>query len=216
MKFLQRVKFWIKIFTTRHQILKKYIFLKSVIFKKKFFKNTILKKKLILKSSLLKKFCTQRITFWFNLPRKMRKFWVLRAILKSTILKKKNFLEGMILNVIFFLKSMILIEKFFVESFILDETFFSSDFELNILQRVRLSVLLLQFAKFSCVHWNKARFGNVWIHAVGSVSQVILLGKALCTPTVINVTTIHIKTANLVRVCSSIYLDREWYLTRLY
>ena len=53
------------------------------------------------------------------------------------------------------------------------------------------------------------------MYAVGSVSQLNLLGKALYTPTVIKVT-ISFKTANLVRVCSSLYLDREWYLTSFY
>ena len=53
------------------------------------------------------------------------------------------------------------------------------------------------------------------MYDVESVSQVILLGKALCTPIVINVTK-HIKTANLVQVCSSIYIDREWFLTNFY
>ena len=32
------------------------------------------------------------------------------------------------------------------------------------------------FAKFSCVHQNRARLGNVLMYGVGSVSQVILLG----------------------------------------
>ena len=39
---------------------------------------------------ILKKICTQKITFCFNLPRKMCKFCVLRAYLKSMILKKKK------------------------------------------------------------------------------------------------------------------------------
>ena len=63
-----------------------------------------------------KKFCTQKIMFWFNLPLEMRKFCVLRAFLKGTILKKKIFLKSTNLNVKFFLKSMILNEKVFVES----------------------------------------------------------------------------------------------------
>ena len=72
-----------------------------------------------------------------------------------------------------------------------------------------------QFANFSCVHQNKVRFGNVSFYAVGSVSQVILLGKALFTPTVINVTR-NIETANLIRLLSWIFLDGEWYLARFY
>ena len=42
--------------------------------------------------------------------------------------------------------------------------------------RQTLSVLLLQFAKFSGVHQNRACLGNVWMYGVGSVFQVILLG----------------------------------------
>ena len=73
----------------------------------------------------------------------------------------------------------------------------------------------LQVTEFSCLHKKSARFGNDLMYGVGSVSQVVLLGEALCTPTVINVT-IHIKTVNQVQVCSSIYLDKEWYLTNFY
>ena len=52
LKFLQRVRFRNKIFTTR-QILQEYIYLKSMILKKKiFFKSTSLKKKIILKSRI--------------------------------------------------------------------------------------------------------------------------------------------------------------------
>ena len=39
-----------------------------------------------------------------------------------------------------------------------------------------LSVLVLQFAKISCVRQNMALFGNGLMYVVGSVSQVILLG----------------------------------------
>ena len=47
LKILQRVRFWIKFFTTR-QFLKKNNFLKSMFLKKKLFlKSTILKKKLL-------------------------------------------------------------------------------------------------------------------------------------------------------------------------
>ena len=49
----------------------------------------------------------------------------------------------------------------------------ASDFELKILQRVRF---LQNFAKFSCVHQNRARFGNGLRYGMCSVSQVILLG----------------------------------------
>ena len=53
----------------------------------------ILKKNNFLKSMILQKVCTQKITFCFNLPRKMRKFCVLRAYLRSLILKKTFFLK---------------------------------------------------------------------------------------------------------------------------
>ena len=48
--------------------------------------------------------------FWFILPRKMRNFCVLSAILKNTILKKKNSNKHDF-ECIFFLKSVILTEK---------------------------------------------------------------------------------------------------------
>ena len=66
------------------------------------------------------KFAHKKITFWFNLPRKMCKFWRLRAILQRMILEKNVFLKGMILNVKFFLKSMILNGNVFVKSMILN------------------------------------------------------------------------------------------------
>ena len=53
----------------------------------------ILKKKIFLKSTILKRICTQKITFCFNLPRKMRKFCVLRASLRRMILMKNFFLK---------------------------------------------------------------------------------------------------------------------------
>ena len=55
-------------------------------------------------------------------------------------------------------------------------------------------------AKVSCVDHNRPRFRNVLMYGVGSVSQVILLGWALCTPTVINVTRRN-KSTNPIRVC---------------
>ena len=95
LKFLQRVRFWIKFFTTRQILYWKFYdasafeekyFLKSRNLKKKsILKSTILKKKLFLKSRIWKKFCTQKITLWLFLPRGMRKFFVLRAYLKGTI-----------------------------------------------------------------------------------------------------------------------------------
>ena len=72
----------------------------------------ILKKKLFLKSPILKKICTQKITFCLILPRKMRKFCVLRAFLESMILKKKILLKSTILMKKIFLKSTILNKNF--------------------------------------------------------------------------------------------------------
>ena len=188
---LRRVRFWWKFFFKKHD------FEEEIFFKSRF----------------LKKFCIQKITFWFILPRKMRKFWVLRAYLQSTILKKV-FLNSMILKKKVFLKSIILNKKFLVKSMILNRKIFVlSNFVSKFLQRVRfwleyytarqiLCVLLLLFAKCH-MFIKKVRFSDVSTYGVVSVSQVILLGWNLCTPTVINVT-IHIKTANLVQLCSSI------------
>ena len=72
--------------------------------------------------------CTKKITFWFNLPRKMRKLCVLRAISKSTILKTK--LESMILKKKVFVKRMISNEKIFI----------LSDFESILFRRVRFQI----------------------------------------------------------------------------
>ena len=84
---------------------------------------------------------TKRIMFWFISPRKMRKFCVLRALVKSTISKKIFFLKSMIMNKIFFLKSMILNKKIFVKRMILDRKIFvSSDFVSTFLQRVRFGI----------------------------------------------------------------------------
>ena len=105
----------------------------------------ILKKNLFLNSTILKKICTQKSTFWLNLPRKIRKLCVLREVLKSTISMKKKFLKSMILKKKHFLKSMIFNKKVFVKSMvfiffwqILYQLFYNaSDLELKILQRVR-------------------------------------------------------------------------------
>ena len=91
--------------------------------KNKFSKSTILKKKLILKRTILKKNCTQKITLCLILPRKMRKFCVLRAYIKSTILKKKLILESTFSKKKFFLKCMILNAIIFVKSVIWNKIF---------------------------------------------------------------------------------------------
>ena len=96
------------------------------------------KKKYIFKKHDFEGVCTQKITFWFNLPRKMRQFCVLRAPLKSTILKKKLFLKKHGFEEKKISKSMILNEKVFVKSVILNKNFFvSSDFESKLFRRVR-------------------------------------------------------------------------------
>ena len=70
----------------------------------------------------------------------MCKFCVLRAYLKSTILKKKNFFKSTTLKK-FFLKSKILNEKVFVKSVISNKLFFVfSDFESKSFRRVRFQI----------------------------------------------------------------------------
>ena len=101
LKNSERVKFWIKNFTTRQIFIQniynasdfdeKYFFKSTILKKNSFLKSTISKEKIFLKSRFWKNFYTQKITFWFILPRKIRKFYVLLASLQSTILKKKKF-----------------------------------------------------------------------------------------------------------------------------
>ena len=75
--------------------------------------------------------------FRLTLPRKMRKFCVLRAYSKSRILKKKKFKTHDFEEKIF-LKGMILNGKVFAKSVILNKTFFVlSDFESKFFRRVR-------------------------------------------------------------------------------
>ena len=77
---------------------KKNIF-KELDFEEKFnFKKHDFEEKIILKKQISKKILHTKITFWFILPRKMPKFWALRAILKSMILNKNLFLKSMILK----------------------------------------------------------------------------------------------------------------------
>ena len=74
----------------------------------------------------------------------MRQLCVLRAILKSTILKKKFFLKSMILIKELFLKSMILEKKAFLKSMILKKIFFVlSGFESNFFSSRQISNPLL-------------------------------------------------------------------------
>ena len=64
-----------------------YTFKKHDFEEKNIFKKHDFEEKNNFEKRIVKKFCTQKITFLFNLPRKMRKSCVLRAILKVTILK---------------------------------------------------------------------------------------------------------------------------------
>ena len=125
-----------------------------------FLKSMTLKKKLFFENRFWKQFCTQKITFWFNLPRKMCKFCQLRAILKNTSMQKIFSLKCMIWNVNFFLKSLILKEKSFCKK---------HDFELKIFLRVRFwieknttrHILIWQFynvSDFLSTFWTRVRF----------------------------------------------------------
>ena len=79
----------------------------------------------------------------------MRIFCVLRAISKSTILKKKNFPKSMILNEKVFVKTIFSNKKVFVLSDL--ETFFynASEFELKFLRRVRFGINFLNTRQIS-------------------------------------------------------------------
>ena len=77
-----------------------------------------------------KVFAHEKITFWFNLPRKMRKFRVLNAIIKSTFLKKINLLKASLWMKII-LDCMSLNEKVFVKKL---------DFELKNFRLVRFRI----------------------------------------------------------------------------
>ena len=87
--------------------MKKTVLLK---FKKHFFED-----KNFLKKKILKKNCTQKITFWFNLPHKMPKCCVLRAFSKSTILNNELFPKSMILNEEIFVRKTIFRNKNFFQ-----------------------------------------------------------------------------------------------------
>ena len=97
-KFLQRVSFSRKSISLKSTILKK----------KKFFKKHDFEQKLFLKVRFWKTLLHTKNQVLIQFPRKKRTFCVLRAILKSTILKKKFILKSMILNEKVFVKSMIL------------------------------------------------------------------------------------------------------------
>ena len=100
-----------------------------------------------------------------------------------------------------------------------------SDFKLTFQIHVRywteyftcrvLSLRLLQIAKLSCNHQNKASIGNVLLICFCSDSQDIVLGEVACLPILMNVTR-HMKTSNTIRLCLSTYLDRKWYSTMFY
>ena len=80
----------------------------------------ILKKNIFLKSTIFKKLCTQKITFCLISPRKMRRFCVLRAYLKSMILKKKVFFKKHDFEEKNIFKKHDFDKKFFVESMVLN------------------------------------------------------------------------------------------------
>ena len=67
----------------------KFIFKKLDSEEKKIFKKHDFDERIFLKAGFQKKNCAQKIVFCLILPRNMRKFCVLRAYLKSTILKEK-------------------------------------------------------------------------------------------------------------------------------
>ena len=72
----------------------------------------VLKKKLFLKSTIFKIFLHTKNHVLICYTRKMPKFYVLRAYLKSMTLNEKLFFKSKILKEKMFLKSMILNEKF--------------------------------------------------------------------------------------------------------
>ena len=167
----------------------------------------------------------QRVRFWVKKIQGVR-FWIKHfstcQILKSVCIQKKSRF-GFLLRE----NDIFCIFRAFLKSMILNWTFlYVTVFEFKKKQRVTLwvknistcqilCVLLLQFTKFSFIHQNRACFGNVLVYSLGSISQVILLGQALCTPTVVNVTR-RIKTANPIQIGSSIYVDKECYSTMIY
>ena len=199
LKKIQRVRFWIKNFTTR-PILKKKNIIKKHDFGKKVFKEHDFEEKIVFKKQILKK------TFAHKKSRSVSSYNVLctnfaflRGFLKSTVLRKKTFLKSVILIVIFFLKSMILNEENFAKSLILKKKVFVwSDFESKFFRFVRFRInffavlqmsnwIFYDVSDFECTSFAKfcqiflrstkqGRFGNVLWYCMGSVNQVILLG----------------------------------------
>ena len=152
-------------------------------------------------------FFSKKHDFKFKIFLKKACFWRKKFLLKAWFWIK-NFSSGHISNHLFYNMSDFSIKilqfvgfwiNFLNTRQISNEYFSTCQF---------LSVLLLQQAKFSCVHHNRPRSCTVLRYGVGSVSQVILSGYAVRTPTVTNVTK-RFKTANLIRVCSLIYVDKE-------
>ena len=146
LNFSQRVGFWFEVSTTRQS-------LKILNWKK--YNALVFEIKIFRQVTFWKKFASKKITFWFFLLRENDLFCIFRAFLKS-----------MILNWSFL----------YVTDFQLKKSN-ASDFEYkNITTCHILSVLLLQFAKLSFIHHNRACFGKVLMYGFGSISQVILLG----------------------------------------
>ena len=105
-----------------------------------------------------------------------------KLFLKSMFLNK-NFVKSMIFNQIFFVFWDFESKFFRLVRFRVNFFYNASDFKSFFWTRVRfwletftarqiLSVLLLQFGKFSCVHHNMSRFRNVLRYSVGSFGQV--------------------------------------------
>ena len=160
LKVLQRVRLRIKSFTTC-QTLKKNLVLESILFEEKnIFKKQDFEEKIFFKKQLLEKVSHTKISGRFNLPRKLRKFCVLRTFLKSTILKKIFFLKITTLNVNFFLKSMILNEKVFVKIMIFNLQFFVlSDFEFIFFRLIKFRINFFYNASdFKSTFLQRARF----------------------------------------------------------
>ena len=127
-----------------------------------------MRKKIFLKSRFWHFFCTKKITFWFILPRKMHKFRVLRAILKSKILKKMLFLKIMVLK-----KKNIFKKRDFEEKIIFNKHDFEwksfckkHDFHIKIFRPVRFRMNFLT----TWFLW----FFHIWYKVLSSTCYIFL------------------------------------------
>ena len=153
LKISQRVRFWFEVCTTRQ--IWDWKNCNALDFELEIFRHV----------RFWKMFASKRTTFWFILLSENDIVGTFRAFLKRMIFNW-NFV--------------------YVTDFELKK-YNASYFEFRKIQRVRfwvknitacqfLGVFLLQFAKFSFNHQNRACFGNVLMYGLGSISQVILLG----------------------------------------